>query len=200
VNVKLRLSVVYGCLCLFTLPTINCEKRKPEDKIRRWATEVWTQEETPRPTLESLTLDGEDEALSLRPVDPDLPSEKRDPKKEDACERLMASACDALGVHTEECLEARSALPRHRDEEVKEGCLTLLQKYVTDSKISKVKACRMLENRVCKVFGSRSPECVYTRADMRRLGKAGNTMACFGDLLLWEARQIFSAIPSENGK
>jgi hypothetical protein len=116
------------------------------------------------------------------------------------CEELIQRACEALGRHSEECLEGRSLLPRSRPPEWRAACAAVLAAEVGETDERRLHPCRRLERTQCADLGHRAFACRQAREDASRLRRKRRPDACLGDLLLWRARKIFSGPVGGSGR
>ena len=114
-----------------------------------------------------------------------------------ACTVLIQRACKALGQHSDECQEARSLLPKVVTPEHHAGCQSILEVHVeprrSGTRGRRLNPCRRLIRAVCRDTKATTWMCKQTRKDASRLWRTGHGEACLGDLLLVEARRVFSA-------
>lgn len=180
--------MAFCCVAALALIPGACRGDSSESKVKRWAVEVLDAEAQAAPDVgpESVKVNG--------PAAQKAPETSSPRTSMAACELLVNRACEGLGPFSDECAEARQALPRHPAGVWAEACSELVDKYVTlirpDAQGKKVNACRDLMILSCERFGQRSWQCKQTRGQINHLGKTGNREACVGDLLAWELKRV----------
>ncbi|MGM0574674.1 MAG: hypothetical protein ACQEXJ_02930 [Myxococcota bacterium] len=186
----------------------------PEEKVKRWATEVWHPEEEPAvdgDTGPTPPGDGEGDAEAREaPPEPEQQQVKSSAGPDasgeaEGCERLSEEACSWLGPHTEECLEARQILPSSRTPEQEVACAKVLEEHAdliegAPDGFPGMNPCGRLARRQCRDLGARTWACKEARSDASRLRWMRREEVCLGDLLLWEARAVLSDPAGGSGR
>ena len=171
---------------LLALTACACEPSSG-DKVTRRATAA----EMPGPVVASPV----DEPVAVPEVTP--PPQTPTESRVSPCMALIQRACKALGPHSDECQEGRSLLPSVVTPEHDAGCQGILEVHVeprrSGSRGRRLNPCRRLIRAVCRDTKATTWMCKQTRTDASRLWRTGHGEACLGDLLLVEARRLFSA-------
>ena len=178
-----------GAILMTLLGVSSCRDVTPEPKVKRWATpeDFAAQADT--------NLSPED-AKALVATDP-TPLRKSAPvtPQQDACDKLISAACEALGPYSEECGELRKRVPKERGEHFESACTALLTAHVLPPPrtTTRLNPCRRLMGTICKIKGSSSQSCKRTRADANKLWIQGRGHVCLGELLGLELKMLFGA-------
>ncbi len=185
------LCFVVSAPAVGVLGGVGACRADPADKVVKW----------PRRWPAAASALDPDAADDLSPdafVGPPLPEV---PPRKPPCVEVVERACEALGRYSEECLEGRSALPAARHAELRIACAALLERHFGDGpKRSRVHPCRLLERAKCATLGRHTQECKLIREDASRLRRKRLGEVCRGDLLMWEARRLFSDRVSGSGR
>lgn len=175
----------------------GCSK-DPQQKIRRWATQVEPPADAAAPPSASDT--------SAEPVGPPASAVTRvEPApRVDACDTLIDRACKGLGPFSEECRVAKSRLPPDRPPEWRTACAQVVDTYKDllrdHEEIPSPHPCWRLMRRKCKVQGFKTFECRQVQSETARLTRRRNVDPCIGDLLLFELEVLLSGESSETGR
>ena len=174
--------------------------REPEDKITRWASEVSPHHTRHAPVPDPLAVPVPERVQ----VDPAAQGESltqdTEPTPLRACHQVVARACETLGLHSDECHEARELIPEPQPPATRAACAEVLE---TERDLMKRGAldpsenpCHLMVRRTCKRSGYGSEACVDAKTASKFLTNAHRLEVCIGQLLLESLREALS--PSGN--
>ena len=172
--------------------------REPESKVKRWASELPTNQEDERPALDPL-----EEPLP-EPVDvappPPRPNIAPPQKPQAACKSVIARACDTLGVHSDECREVRDLVPSSEPPAIRTACARVIEErpeLLRPGGLGDKSPCLLLIRTSCQRHGYKSEPCDEAKKASKMLTNAGRTRACIGELLLMELKSALTPLESE---
>jgi hypothetical protein len=195
----LRAVLITFCVLGATIFVAGCS-RSPEDKVQRWASEI-----PPAPMAGPKPADPLTEPIpdpvDLNPAPAAPPSVAPEPPKPgSACARVVDRACSTLGIHSDECREARDLVPEPTPPGVRAACATVA---VEQSSLLNPEGlgdgqspCLLMVRRVCQRHGYKTAVCDEAKGASRLLTAARRREVCIGQLLLLELRRALRPPPS----